>query len=195
MTNKVSAILLAAGLSARMGEDKLFLKYNGKSFLQNTINMLIELHVFERIIVTTDTRQKQVSIPNAIKVCINPYPEKGISSSIKSGVEAATGTHYLFLAADQPLLTTNDLQPLLDAVDKNPEKIIFPVIYLKPSSPTIFPSVFKEQLKKLCGDNGGRVIREAHRDLWYTIQPVNPNNFSDIDSAQDYNRMKGYVKP
>ena len=191
MITKVSTILLAAGLSERMGKDKLLLEYNGKTFLEHSIDLLIELPVFERIIVTTDTRQKQITIPHTIKLCINPHPEKGISSSINIGVEAATGTHYLFLTADQPLLTTNDLQPLLDAVDINPDNIIFPVINSKPSSPTIFPGIFKEQIRKLRGDNGGRVIRDANKDLLYTIQPANPSNFIDIDNAEDYAKMKG----
>ena len=194
MIIKVSVILLAAGLSARMGEDKLLLKYKGKSFLQHSIDLLQKLPVYERIIVTTDARQRHIVLPNTIKLCINPNPEKGQSTSIKIGVEAATGTHYLFLAADQPLLTKNDIIPLLDAADSNPEKIIFPIIDSKPNSPTIFPGTFKEKLNKLCGDKGGRVIRDANKDLWYTIEPETPENFTDIDTVAQYISLKGNIK-
>jgi molybdenum cofactor cytidylyltransferase len=187
----VSVILLSAGLSARMGVDKLLLEYNGKSLLQHSIDLLQKLPAYERIIVTTDARQNLVAIPPTIKLCINPHPEKGQSTSIKAGVEMASGTHYLFLVADQPLLTAKDLQPLLDAANTNPEKIIFPIIDSKPSSPTIFPSAFKEELNKLLGDNGGRVIRDVNKDLWYTHQPANPGNFADIDSMEDYKKLKG----
>jgi molybdenum cofactor cytidylyltransferase len=84
------------------------------------------------------------------------------------------------------LLTAKDLQPLLDAVEYNPEKIVFPIIDSKPSSPTIFPGSFKEELLKLQGDTGGRVIRDANKELWYTIHPENPESFADIDTAEDY---------
>jgi molybdenum cofactor cytidylyltransferase len=174
-----------------MGEDKLLLEYNGKTLLQHSIDLLQNLPVYERIIVTTNARQNQITIPHTIKLCINPYPEQGISSSIKVGIKAAAGTHYLFLAADQPMLTANDLQPLLDATTANPKRIIFPVIDSKPSSPTIFPSTFKEQLLNLRGDNGGRVIRDANKELWHTIQPENPSNFTDIDRPEDYTNLKG----
>ena len=169
-----------------MGADKLLLDYNGKTLLQHSIDLLQELPVYERIVVTTDARQKQVNIPCDVKVCINAHPEQGQSSSIKVGVEVAVGTHYFFLVADQPMLTAKDLIPLLDAAINNPGKIIFPVIDLIPSSPTIFPSSFKEELKSLQGDIGGRAIRDAHKDLWHTINPENPGNFTDIDNTEDY---------
>jgi molybdenum cofactor cytidylyltransferase len=169
-----------------MGEDKLLLDFNGKTFLQHSIDLLIELPVYERIVVTTDARQKQVALPDIIKLNINPHPEQGVSGSVRAGVDAATGTHYLFLNADRPLLRAEDLKPMLDAVITNPGNIIFPVIGSKPSSPTIFPSSFKEELKNLRGDNGGRIIRDASKEIWYTIKPENPNNFTDIDNPADY---------
>jgi molybdenum cofactor cytidylyltransferase len=189
MIRKVSAILLAAGLSARMGADKLLLDYNGKSFFQHSVDLLQELPVYELIIVTTDVRYKQVIIPPDIKVCINPHPEQGQSSSIRAGVEAATGTHYLFLVADQPLLASKDIQPLLDASVDNPEKIIFPIIDSNPTSPTLFPGSFREKLQKLCGDKGGRVLRDANKEVWHPVYPENPERFIDIDCKLDYIKL------
>ena len=190
MVIKVSVILLAAGLSSRMGEDKLLLKYKGKSFLQHSLDLLQKLPVYERIIVTNDARQRHIVLPNTIKLCINPNPERGQSSSIKIGIEEASGTHYLFLVADQPLLTKKDLIPLLDAVKTKPGKIIFPIVDSEPNSPSLFPSTFKDELIKLNGDKGGRVIREANKDLWYTIHPENPENFTDIDNEAQYINLK-----
>jgi molybdenum cofactor cytidylyltransferase len=190
MSNNVAAILLAAGQSTRMGKDKLLLKHNGITFLEHSIDLLCKLPVYERIVVTTDARQKTVTIPKTIKLLINPHPERGQSSSIHTGIEAATGTHYLFLVADQPLLTAKDLQPLFDAVNSNPKKIIFPAIDSQPYSPTMFPGSFKDELLKLRGDNGGRKIRDAGKEHWHPIQPENPSNFTDIDRPEDYANLK-----
>jgi len=174
-----------------MRVDKLLLEYNGKTFLEHSIHLLTDLPVYERIVVTTDIRRKQINHPHTIKLCINQHPEHGQSTSIKLGVEAATGTHYLFLVADQPLLIKDDILPLLNTADSNPEKIIFPIIDSEPNSPTIFPGSFKEDLIKLCGDNGGRVIRDENKELWHTVNPDKPGNFSDIDSAENYARLSG----
>ena len=186
---KISAILLAAGLSRRMGCDKLLLEYRGKTLLQRSVELLSSLPVFERIIVISDTRNETITLPSGIHSLINQIPENGISGSIRTGVEAATGTHYFFLTADQPLLTVADLIPLLEASDANPDMIVFPVIKSKPCSPTIFPGRFRTELLGLSGDTGGRAIRDANTDVWHTVEPERPENFIDIDSAEDYQAL------
>jgi molybdenum cofactor cytidylyltransferase len=196
MTIKISAILLAAGLSQRMGRDKLLLDYNGKSILQHSVDLLFELPVFECILVTTDVRLSSLFLISDVRVYINSQPERGLSSSIHIGVENAAGTHYLFLTADQPKLKKADIIQLIEAVKENPDKIIYPVIDAVPCSPTIFPESFREELLKLYNssqekqnDNGGRCIRDANKHRNLPIEPANPANFIDIDNIEDYKNL------
>ena len=182
---KVSTILLAAGLSRRMGCDKLLLMYEGRALLHHAIDLLTKLPVHERIIISSETRLDTTDLPVNVKAYINPTPEEGQSSSIKLGVNAATGTHYLFLAADQPRLTIADLLPLLETVKTKPDKIIYPMIDSKPCSPTLFPKLYKKQLINITGDTGGRIIRDTHPEHCFTIKPKNPLNFKDIDTLED----------
>ena len=95
----VSTIILAAGLSRRMGRDKLLLEYEGKTFLQRVIDLVSGLPVFERIVVTSEAGIGSINVPPGFNVYINPQPEDGLSRSIRIGVEAATGTHFMFLTA------------------------------------------------------------------------------------------------
>ena len=143
---KVTAILLAAGTSFRMGKDKLLLDYNGKAILQHVVDLLGQLPVYECILITTESRSEHIKLPHNVRVVTNPNPKDGQSSSIRLGIEAATGTHYLFLVADQPRLTKEDILPLLEAASTNPDKIIFPNTTepspCVPTSPTIFPERF-----------------------------------------------------
>jgi len=182
---KISAVLLAAGLSRRMGRDKLLLEYNGTSFLQRAVDLLAGLPVYERIVVTVDNKQDNVTYLPGMKVKINKNPENGLSGSVRIGVEAATGSHYIFLNGDQPKLTLHDLLPLLGAAEENPEKIIFPVIDSKPVTPTLFPGNFRNELLNLKGDTGGREVRDKHKENCFTITPENPENFKDIDTEED----------
>jgi len=99
---RISAILLASGLSRRMGSDKLLLEYNEKTVIQRSVDLLSALPVFERFIVTSDARSDHISIPPGVRLLINSRPEEGIGGSIKKGAEAAAGTHFFFLTADQP---------------------------------------------------------------------------------------------
>ena len=189
---KITAILLAAGLSQRMGRDKLLLNYNGKSLLQIAIELLSELPVHERIIITTDARSEHITLPPGIRLCINKTPETGQSESIKLGIERTQGdgsNAYLFLNADQPLLTVNDVSQIIATVDAHSEKIIYPLINNKPNSPTIFPAHFRPQLLKLSADEGGRVVRNNNHEHCLAIAPNNPCNFIDIDNEEDYHDL------
>jgi len=172
-----------------MGCDKLLLEYRGKTLLQRSVELLSNLPVFERIVVTSDTRNETITLPSGIHSLINRIPENGISGSISTGVEAATGTHYFFLTADQPLLTVADLMPLLEASKANPDKIVFPVIKSRPCSPTIFPGRFRTELLDLSGDSGGRAIRDANPGAWLAVEPKRSENFLDIDSVEDYQAL------
>jgi len=172
-----------------MGCDKLLLEYRGKTLLQRSIELLSSLPVFERIIVISDTGSKIITLPSGIRSLINHTPENGISGSIGTGIEVASGTHYFFLTADQPLLTVADLMPLLEASEANPDKIVFPLIDHKPCSPTIFPGRFRTELLDLSGDTGGRAIRDADPGACHAVEPERPDNFIDIDNAEDYQAL------
>jgi len=186
------AILLAAGFSSRMGSDKLLLSYKGLPLLQHSIDLLCKLPADERILVTNETRLVNVIVPENVKVVINAEPEKGQSESIRLGIEAtqaasAISSHFLFLQADQPNLTADDITPLLDAAEANPAKIIFPITNNQPNSPTLFPVKYRYDLLNLSGDNGGRIIREKSKEHSLGIEVDKPANFSDIDCMEDLN--------
>jgi len=198
---RVRAVLLAAGLSKRMGKDKLMLEYNGKTLLQHSVELLNSLPVDERIIVTSDTRSDKIDLPPGIRLIINPNPEEGISSSIRFGLEAITGiseyiTHLLFLNADQPKLATGDVIPIIEAAKKFPDKIIFPAVNNEPNSPTMFPVSYRTELIELSKPpvtgqegSGGKIIRDRNPQNCCSITPQAPGNFTDIDTMENYNEL------
>ncbi|MCL2221308.1 MAG: NTP transferase domain-containing protein [Oscillospiraceae bacterium] len=187
---KISAILLAAGLSRRMGEDKLLLIHNGQSLLSLALSLLSELTVFERFVVTTEMRRESVETSENIRFVLNNNPQIGQSESIKLGVSEATGSHFMFLVADQPRLKVSALKPIFAAVREVPDKIVFPLVRGRPSSPAVFPARFKPELLALSGDMGGREVRRAFPDLCFGVDIENPDDFLDVDDKSDYGRIE-----
>ena len=186
---KISAILLAAGLSHRMGEDKLRLPYKGKTILQHAVDLLAKLPVSEKIIVTSKVRLDYMHVPQRVLVITNPSPEKGQSGSIRLGLEAATGDWYFFMAADQPGLTADDLHPLLEYAGGHERRIVYPVIDKKPCSPTLFSHDFRKELLALSGDTGGSAVRDAHPKACIGYEPGYPKHFLDVDIVADYQSL------
>jgi len=169
-----------------MGEDKLSFDYEGKSLLQRAVDLLSDLPVHRHIIITTDAGSKSIVLPPGIQLFVNKDPSAGLSGSVKLGVKKARGTHYLFLNADQPRLTLNDVYQLLKIAKANPDKIIYPMINEKPCSPTIFPKSFRKQLLGLSGNKGGSVVRDANEEYSIGAIPEHLNNFVDVDNMEDY---------
>jgi len=186
---RVSAILLAAGLSRRMeGRDKLRLVYGGMTLLERAVRLLDSLPFYEKILVTAPARFCGIALPPSVRTVMNPFPEDGQSGSVRLGVSAASGKWYLFLMADQPRLSAENLLPLLALAREN-DKIIFPTVNGRPCSPTLFPARFRAELLSLTGDTGGRTVREAHPEACLGLEVKYPNDFRDIDSESDYTAL------
>ena len=185
--SKISAIMLAAGSSRRMaGYDKLILPYHGKSLLQCAVELLDSFEFHDKILVTTMVRLKQIDLPPTIRAVINLSHETGQSGSLRLSLEMASGEYFLFLLADQPLLSPSCLLKMLELAENNPDKIVFPSINGNPSSPTLFPARFLKDLMSLSGDKGGRAVRAAYPNDCLTYMPKNPEEFLDIDDEADY---------
>ena len=211
----ISAILLAAGLSKRMGCDKLLLEYNGKTLLQHAVGLLCDLPCEEKILVVTPERQSSVesvdlsagvspeevspggvslvgSSVGGISVVINSESHKGQSESVKLGLSSSelrgSGDFYLFLNADQPRLTCDSLSGLLELAKNHPDKIIYPIVNGAPASPTLFPVRFRGELLELRGDTGGKVVRDAHPGdcVGFEVKEEDAWEFADIDTMEDY---------
>ena len=167
----VSVIILASGNSQRMGQNKLFLKYQGKTFLEHTLTLVNQLDVLERILVVSPENQQE-----------------GQSSSIRLGTEQARGAGYLYLPSDQPLLTPKMLQPVLDKCQRN--KIVVPLQKDGcPSSPVLFGNQFRQELLTLTGEKGGRMIYERFPEAVQMLRIATPGRLKDIDTPEEYRKL------
>lgn len=179
----VSLIIMAAGQSRRMNQNKLFLTYNGQTFIERVLNLALRVDVGERILVISSADANQIKVPETIKVVINDQPEKGQSHSVSLGTKAAEGTGYLFLPVDQPLLTAELLMTIL--AKGSLTNIVIPEYKGQLSSPVYFGQQYRSELLVVKGESGGRSVRDAHPDEWLKI-PVPKALVQDIDTQAAY---------
>ncbi|GAF38291.1 hypothetical protein FC83_GL001758 [Agrilactobacillus composti DSM 18527 = JCM 14202] len=184
---KISAIVLASGLSQRMGSaNKLFMTYRGETFLDKTLRLVTQLPVYERLLVIGPADLKQAHVPQGYKLLVNHNPELGQSHSVVLGTQMATGDAYIYLAIDQPDLRVSDVHPLLLLAKS--DKIVYPTILTQPSNPMVFGSHFRDELLQLTGDSGGRQIRTQHPEACISV-PVTPGPFEDVDTLGQYKNL------
>ena len=186
----LTAIILAAGYSRRMGKNKLLLKHRGKSMIEHTIETILLCGFSEVILVAREEEIIEIGSRNGLKVIKNENAVKGISESIKLGVVQAEGTEgYMFFTADQPFLDSDTIKGLTKKFTENSAYIIVPRCDGKRGSPVIFPYIFKKDFLKLEGDVGGKVIINKNLDKVKFLEIEDITKLVDIDTNENHENI------
>ena len=186
----ISAILLGAGESKRMGVDKLSLPWGRKTVLEHCFETLLQSEVQE-IVVVLGIRNKGVKNlfqGRKVKVVVNPHSERGMSTSIREGLRAIhpSSPGILIALGDQPLLKTRTINALVRAFDRGEEGIIIPSFQGRKGHPVIFHKRYRKELLNLRGDVGGRTIVERHPEDVRVVPIKSEGVVKDVDTWQDY---------
>jgi molybdenum cofactor cytidylyltransferase len=183
----ITAIILASGYSRRMGQNKLLLKYRGRSLIEHTIETIEMCGFSEMIIVAREEEIIDIGNKYGLKVIINGNADKGISESIKLGVRSAKETKgFMFFMADQPFLDVDTVKALNHEFEENSDCIVIPRFDGKRGSPVIFPWIFKEDFLRLEGDVGGKVIINKNLDKVKFVEVQDAAKLFDVDTNENY---------
>ncbi len=187
---KISAILLGAGESKRMGKNKLFLSWGKRTILEHCLQALLRSRVKEVVIVLND-RMKEIDHrlgKKKVKVVVNPYYKKGMSTSIRCGLKTLDPKSGGILVAlgDQPFIKTRTINALIGAFGRAEGKIIVPSFRGRRGHPVIFHRKYEEELLRLRGDAGGKTIMMKHPEDVRIIPVKSEGVIRDIDIWEDY---------
>ena len=196
---QVTAILLAAGLSKRLGRNKLLLPLGGETVIRKTAKAVLESAVSEVILVTghEEAEVKQAVEDLDARITHNPRYAEGQSTSMIEGIEAAheAAEAYLFVLGDQPLLTPEIVNGVISLFEKSrPDALVAaPTFKGRRGNPALFAASLKDELLQASGDAGGRGIiqrleTESPGRIVFLRLP-NDDIFLDIDTEEDYELM------
>jgi molybdenum cofactor cytidylyltransferase len=190
-TVNISAVIMASGMSARMGEDKLHLKLGSKYLYEHILDTVWLYPFYEVLVAAKDDDILAKARSQGFQAVRNTRYSMGQSESIKAALIISRPTDgYMFFAADQPFVQLETIKLLCSKFAVNPNRIIVPVYGAKRGSPVIFPCSFQEQLLGLKGDQGGRVLLQSHMDRVTGVQVLSDWENIDIDTREDYKLVK-----
>ncbi len=142
----ISAILLAAGESKRMGRPKQLLIWQGKTLLQHSLASLIGSVADEIILVLGHEadRIKETLPALPIKIVFNPDYRQGMASSLRRGLLALDpgSEAFLVLLADQPGIGPEIIDTLIRTFQQADPKpgIVRPVYRGRQGHPVLISS-------------------------------------------------------
>ncbi len=186
----VSAILLGAGESKRMGFDKLSLPWGKKTVFEKCFEALLRSRVREVVIVRGLRSRGATNLfrGKKIKMVTNPRPTGGMSTSIQKGLEAiCPGSEGILIAlGDQPFLRARTINALIRCFEEGKGRIVVPSFQGRTGHPVIFHKAYKKELMNLKGDVGGKSVVERHREDVRVVRVKSVGVVKDVDTWQDY---------
>lgn len=201
----IPAVVLAAGLSTRMGRPKALLPVSGSpsgdpasgdTFVTRIVRSLHEAGVAPIIVVLgyeapAIERRLRLSGLGA-RVVVNPDYESGQLSSFLTGLRAAAGPDVealIVTLVDVPLVSASTIRAVLARYRERRPKVVRPVNGPAHGHPVLIDRTLFPLLEQADPAQGIKPIIRAHVSADGDVEVQDPNSFLDVDTPEEYARM------
>jgi len=185
----ISAIVLAAGKSERMGRPKALLPFRGRTFLENILDVISRSSISHTVVVVghhRDEIQGRVALPSVV---FNPDYEQGMITSFQAGIRAIppnTIGSFLFLV-DHPVIEAATIEALISALA--PNRVVLPVHQGRRGHPVLFASELLQEVLALPPSQGANIIIRKDPNRIIEV-PVNaPGILVDVDTPEQFRKL------
>jgi len=196
MPDRVSAILLAAGASRRMGTCKQLLKLEGKTVIARCLETLLHGGIDEVVVVVAASGDEVMSAAASypVRVVRNSEPEGDMATSICTGRGALSpsATGVVIALCDYPLVRAETISRLAEEHRRRPDSIIVPCHDGHRGHPPLLPRRLLNELEKTM------TLRDLLRDNKERIHHLElPDDgvLIDMDTPEDYRRIAAMHRP
>ncbi len=186
--NKISCVVLAAGLSSRFGSLKQLAKLNvGTSLIQNAVSIANKSKA-NYVFVVLGNKSSEIMRdldPGRAQVLLNKDYRSGLSSSIKTAISNLPSDCYaaVLMVADQPFLSPEHIDLLINSMKTKPHsKMACLAFENEPRNPVIFSDEVFPLLEKITGDKGAKDIVKTHARDVTLINIKDRLVFQDVDT-------------
>jgi molybdenum cofactor cytidylyltransferase len=189
-TTDISAILLAAGRSRRMGAFKPLLTFGNSTVIESCVSNLREGGV-RRIVVVVGhrgdrLRERLAHLP--VRFAVNEDAESEMGVSIARGMEQIpVGTEALFIAlSDQPAVGPEVIRRLIEERRRTGARLVVPEYQRRGGHPVLLDCDLREELLNLDPQKGLRALFDAHREEVLRVVTASAYVARDMDTWEDY---------
>ena len=193
----ISAVILAAGESRRMGkQNKLLLPVGGEALLVKLVKSVCDSDVGQVLVVIGHEAEKiRRELNNfPLSFVYNPNFSEGMTTSIKSGVKEVSPDcdGYMICLADMPFINTSEINKLIHAYAQNRIKekrlIVIPVYQGHRGNPVLFSTEFREDILEHKMEYGCKGVIMKNFESVKEIEMDDDSMLLDVDTLEDYQR-------
>lgn len=194
--SEVWAIVLAAGLSTRMGTQKLLLPFEDKTIVEKTLENILNSGI-ENIVVVLGANHLEIQealnlLP--VQTVINDQFKDGMHTSIIAGVKALPdeAKAVMIFLGDQPFIPPVTIQNVIDAWNTSGKSIIIPLCDGKRGHPPLYDMSLRDEILNLDMEVGLRSVALKFPDKICEVETFCPTIVRDIDTPEEYLRELNY---
>ena len=194
-TSDIAGVLLAAGMSSRMGRNKLLLQLGGESVLRRAAKAALVAELDPLVVVLGHDSERARAELEGIDCMpvVNADYETGMNSSLRAGIAALPerSRAAVVLLADMPFVTPEMVrvvatrwsgEPL--AVSLYGDVVAPPILYSR--------ALFPELLEMTAGDCRKRVVKAHRHEALEVRWPEGA--LADLDVPGDVERARSAIE-
>lgn len=184
------AIVLAAGLSSRIGDFKPLLPLGHKTLLEHVLMLYQSAGISDVRVITGYRADDLTALAQhfGARTIFNPDYSEGMFSSVVAGVsglsQACAG--FFLHPVDIPLVKRGTILALQKALQKHSAGIYHPTFQGTRGHPPLISTVHAKAIQSWHGQGGLRMFLKEHRVDAVDVPVGDPFILKDIDTPEDY---------
>jgi molybdenum cofactor cytidylyltransferase len=189
----ITAIILAAGESKRMGKPKMLLPWGKTTVLQAVISTFRAVGLENIDVITGGARHQVESLIgiSARTIFNNKFEDGGMLSSIQAGLAAqSAGTQAVLVGlGDQPQVEAGNVLSILQEYAKTGAALIVPSFQMHRGHPWLVGRAYWDEILQMRAPESSREFLDRHKGSIHYLEVDSPTILQDIDTPEDYSRI------
>jgi molybdenum cofactor cytidylyltransferase len=197
----IGAVVLAAGMSRRMGEPKVLLPWSkGRTIIEHILEQLIMTRV-DHIVVVTGNRADEVGALAQkldVQTVYNPdFANAEMLSSLKAGLRAMPD-HVgaaLVVLGDQPSIQPRIIHQVIQRYAEGAGDIVAPSYNMRRGHPILIDRRYWREILALPDNGAPRDVINAHADRIAYVEVDSDSVLRDVDTPEEYREARARLRP
>ena len=185
----ISAVILAAGKSTRMGEQKMLLPWGNTTVLGKVIQSLQDAGVEDIVLVTNSVLAKEVA-RYEVRVTFNNEGEMLESVQIGLQAQKPSAEAALICLGDHPQVGEGDIGRICEGFRQHQTRVVVPSYRMRRGHPWLIARELWDEILSLRAPQSMRDFLNAHKEEIFYVECDSPSTLQDLDTPADYLKYK-----
>ena len=191
----ISAIILAAGQSKRMGQPKMLLPWGKSTVIEHVIRTFLNAGIEDVIVVTGGAREQ-------VEGTISQYPVRTIHNTDYEAGEMLSSIHCALKAmqeqaqaaliglGDQPQVQEKSVRLICEKYQGRKSRLIVPSFQMRRGHPWLVARPLWNEILELKPPESPRDFLTRHANEIHYVNVDTPSVLADLDTLDEYQKSR-----